>query len=207
MPEDPVRPSVGCSYTSESMRIKVPDLVLTNLSGFLKLEDLGLSSGLESMLFFRFKSALNSLSFICSDMFILFDFCWRVMKRLTLIWEYTLIFYRLHLLKHPSGYIFNGPSRFFNRLKNGITPKICTADNDNTTDKVAAKVNFSSNYPPIILVQTKRISHLTVFYGVFYYCLAFSGITYWPKNKDCKIRRFAKNHAKWAFFLQSRNQT
>ena len=85
MPEDPVRPSVGCSYTSESMRIKVPDLVLTNLSGFLKLEDLGLSSGLESMLFFRFKSALNSLSFICSDMFILFDFCWRVMKRLTLI--------------------------------------------------------------------------------------------------------------------------
>ena len=53
--------------------MKVPDVVLTNLSGSLKLDPLGLLSILEvSMEFFRFKSALNSLSFICSVM--LFSF-------------------------------------------------------------------------------------------------------------------------------------
>ena len=153
MPEDPVRPSVGCSYTSESMRIKVPDLVLTNLSGFLKLEDLGLSSGLESMLFFRFKSALNSLSFICSDMFILFDFCWRVMKRLTLIWEYTLIFYRLHLLKHPSGYIFNGPSRFLTVWKTVSPQKFAQLIMITRLIKLLLKSILVQIIPPLFLCK------------------------------------------------------
>ena len=106
IPEDPVRPIDGCSNASESIRIKVPDLVLTNLSGFLKLEFLGICSGLESMLFFRFKSALNSLSFICvSDMFILFDFCWRGTVRFydetDPNLKYTLNFYRNIFQKIP----------------------------------------------------------------------------------------------------------
>ena len=106
IPEDPVRPIDGCSNASESIRIKVPDLVLTNLSGFLKLEFLGICSGLESMLFFRFKSALNSLSFICvSDMFILFDFCWRGTVRFYEETDpnlkYTLNFYRNIFQKIP----------------------------------------------------------------------------------------------------------
>ena len=47
----------------------MPDFVRIYFSGFLKLEVRGGMSGFldMSMLSFRFKSALNSLSLICSD--------------------------------------------------------------------------------------------------------------------------------------------
>ena len=54
--------------------MKVPDLVLTNFSESLKLELRGLASIVVlSMEVNLFKSALNSLSFICSVVMILFS--------------------------------------------------------------------------------------------------------------------------------------